>query len=123
LRAHFTHQLETLIPKQQILGVIEALTLNNTNHISQTDWDLFRRTGTTHLFGISGEHIALLSGLFFFFFRKLWSQSTSCCLLIPAHAIASILSFFIALFYACLAGFAPPVQRALIGCFFIVAAI
>jgi competence protein ComEC len=117
-RERLNKGLTRLAPNQRIAGIIEALTFNNTNHISQDDWSLFRRTGTTHLFGISGEHIALLSGLFFFIFRKLWSLSAYCCLRIPAHSIARAVGLIVALFYALLAGFAPPVQRALIGCFF-----
>ena len=118
LREHLSKAISHLAPDTQTAGIIEALTLNITTHISQNDWDLFRRTGTTHLFGISGEHIALLSGLFFFIIRWLWSKSTSCCLLIPAHSVASCGGLIIAVLYAFLAGFAPPVQRALIGCFF-----
>lgn len=118
MREHLTKSLAQLITKQETLGVIEALTLNNTNHLSQENWDLFRRTGTTHLFGISGEHIALLSTLFFYLFRKLCSQSATLCIRIPAQSLASIGSFIIAFLYACLAGFAPPVQRSLVGCFF-----
>ncbi|RUR06994.1 DNA internalization-related competence protein ComEC/Rec2 [Legionella sp. km772] len=117
-REQLSQQLAGLINNPHHLGIIEALTLNISSHLSQEDWTLFRRTGTTHLFGISGEHIALLSGLFFWFFRKLWSQNAAFCVLIPAPAIAGLLSFVLAFLYACLAGFAPPVQRALIGCFF-----
>ena len=118
LREYLHIRLTELAPTKQIAGVITALSLNSTNHLSQEDWDLFRRTGTTHLFGISGEHIALLSGLFFFLFRFIWSKSARCCLLIPAPTVASIGGLIVALLYAFLAGFAPPVQRALIGCFF-----
>ncbi len=48
-------------PDERSAGIIAALTLNMTNQISQDEWDLFRRTGTTHLFGISGEHIAIIA--------------------------------------------------------------
>lgn len=117
-RELLSQHLAQQIPIQRNLGVVEALTLNTTSHIGQDDWDLFRRTGTTHLFGISGEHIALISGLFFCIFRTLWSRSATTCVLVPAHSIASIASVMLAFFYACLTGFAPPVQRALVGCFF-----
>lgn len=117
IRERLNNALFDKAPNERIAGIIQALTLNMTNHISPSDWDLFRRTGTTHLFGISGEHIALLSGLFFFLVRWLWSCSATCCLKIPAHAIASACGFCVAFLYAFLAGFAPPVQRALVGCF------
>jgi competence protein ComEC len=118
LREHLSTVLNHLAPDQQTAGIVEALTLNITSHISAQDWDLFRRTGTTHLFGISGEHIALLSGFIFIFIRCLWSKSARCCLLLPAQSIAACGGLLIASFYALLAGFCPPVQRALAGCFF-----
>lgn len=118
VRERLGNKLSQLAPDQFTAGVVEALTLNLTNHISQQNWDLFRRTGTTHLFGISGEHIALISGMIYWLIRWLWSKSALCCLYIPAPYVASVSGLLAALFYAFLAGFAPPVQRALIGCFF-----
>ncbi|KTD63594.1 DNA internalization-related competence protein ComEC/Rec2 [Legionella santicrucis] len=118
LREQLGNQLSLLAPDQKTAGIVEALTLNLTTHIDQESWDLFRRTGTTHLFGISGEHIALISGIVYWLLRRLWTQSSRLCLHIPAPYIASIGGLLAALLYAFLAGFAPPVQRALIGCFF-----
>ncbi len=118
LRASLGDKLTRLAPNQTTAGIIEALTLNLTRNISQESWELFRRTGTTHLFGISGEHIALISGLMYWLSRWLWSRSSKACLYVPAPYVASSCGALIALFYAFLAGFEPPVQRALIGCFF-----
>lgn len=118
LREQLGNQLNLIAPDQKTLGIVEALTLNLTTHINQESWDLFRRTGTTHLFGISGEHIALISGIVYWLLRWLWTRSSRLCLYLPAPYIASIGGLLMALGYAFLAGFAPPVQRALIGCFF-----
>lgn len=117
LRERFSKAINRLSPDARTTGVIEALTLNMTHHISQEDWGLFRRTGTTHLFGISGEHVALISGLITYLLRTFWARRVSRCLRLPALSFASIGGFLIALSYAFLAGFAPPVQRAIIGCF------
>lgn len=117
LREQLSKKIDSLSPNTRIAGIIEALTLNITTHIRQDDWNLFRRTGTTHLFGISGEHIALISGIVIVLLRKIWSLSSRCCLYTPALSFASLGGFVIAALYALLAGFAPPVQRALIGCF------
>lgn len=117
LREHLGNQLAQLAPNQPTAGVVEALTLNLTRHISSENWELFRRTGTIHLFGISGEHIALISGLIYCLSRWLWSRSARRCLYFPAPYFASICALLAALFYAFLAGFEPPVQRALLGCF------
>lgn len=118
LREKLGADLYQLAPNQQTAGIVEALTLNLTTHISQEDWSLFRRTGTIHLFGISGEHIALISGIIFMLLKKLWSLNPSFCLRIPAISVASIGGLITAILYSLLAGFAPPVQRALVGCFF-----
>lgn len=117
IREHIATKLSNLAPNQPTSGVVEALTLNLTHHISQENWELFRRTGTIHLFGISGEHIALISGLTYCLIKFLWTRSARFCLYLPAPYIASISGFIVALLYAFLAGFEPPVQRALIGCF------
>lgn len=118
LRNRLGKKLSQLAPNQSTAGVVEALTLNLTQDISQEHWELFRRTGTIHLFGISGEHITLISGLIYWFSRWLWSRFPRCCLHIPAPFIASSCGLCIALLYAFLAGFEPPVQRAVLGCFF-----
>lgn len=118
LRERLGNQLVQLAPNQSTAGVVEALTLNLTRHISQEDWELFRQTGTIHLFGISGEHIALILGLMYWLSKWLWSRSARLCLYIPAPYVASICGLLVALLYSFLAGFEPPVQRALIGCFF-----
>ncbi len=117
-REAIQQQLTKIAPDTPTAGILEALTINTTSCISQDQWELFRRTGTTHLFGISGEHIALISGIFFFIIKWLWTRCERCCLRIPAPYVASIGGLLAALFYAILAGFAPPVQRALIGCLF-----
>ncbi len=118
IREQLGNTLTQLAPNKRTAGIIQALTLNLTSQISQEDWSLFRRTGTTHLFGISGEHIALISGMIFILSKWLWSRSARLCVRIPAIFVASIAALLTALLYAFLAGFAPPVQRALIGCFF-----
>ena len=100
LREHLSNKLTQLAPNQSTAGIVEALTLNLTNHISQEHWDLFRRTGTTHLFGISGEHIALISGMIYWLVRWLWCRSARYCLLIPAPYIASIAGLIAAVFYS-----------------------
>lgn len=118
LRERLANTLAQLAKDEQTTGILQALTLNISSHLSANDWDLFRRTGTTHLFGISGEHIAMVSGLVFFLLQWLWSRSERLCLWVPAIRIASVGGFVAAFLYSLLAGFAPPVQRALTGCFF-----
>lgn len=118
LREKLGETIRHMAPNRDTAGILEALTLNLNTDISQDEWELFRRTGTTHLFGISGEHIALIAGLFFGLLRWLWSRSEWCSLRIPSLYVASMGGLCMALVYSLLAGFGPPVQRALIGFFF-----
>jgi competence protein ComEC len=45
-------------------GVIQVLVMGDDSRITQEDWQVFLRTGTTHLMSISGLHITILSGLY-----------------------------------------------------------
>ena len=45
-----------------------ALLLGNKTHFTQDDWILLQRTGTGHLFSISGMHLSIVAGVCFFVF-------------------------------------------------------
>lgn len=107
--AYYCHQ-------SQLLGVIEALSLGITTHLQESDWALFRRTGTTHLMVISGSHIGLMAGVAFFVLRRLVGYSSRLCLWVPAQRLAAIGAFIFVSIYALLAGFEVPLQRALVCC-------
>lgn len=111
--------LHKMAPDVQSASILQALSLGLTGEIEKNLWDLFRRTGTTHLMVISGAHIGLVAALVFALTKWLWRRNAFLCLYWPAVKAASMVSFFAALAYALLAGFAVPVQRALIGCFFV----
>ncbi|MFZ4077177.1 MAG: DNA internalization-related competence protein ComEC/Rec2, partial [Legionellaceae bacterium] len=118
-RAHLAQVLETLDPHPETIGVFEALTLGLTHRLDSSAWDLFRRTGTTHLMVISGAHIGLVAGITYRLVKVLCSLYPSFFLRVPAQRIASAMGFLAASVYALMAGLGIPAQRALIGCFFI----
>ncbi|HEY5330641.1 MAG TPA: ComEC/Rec2 family competence protein [Acidobacteriaceae bacterium] len=64
----------------------------------------FERTGSFHLFVVSGMHVALLAGMLFWALRKLRAT----------HGIATVITIAITAAYAMLTGFGVPVQRALL---------
>ncbi len=114
LRERLAQHLAQLSPDLQVAGILKALSLGLTDGIDPGLWDLFRRTGTTHLRVISGAHIGLIAGLVFWLFKWLWTRSVYCCLRLPAVRAASLAGFIGALLYALIAGFAVPAQRAMI---------
>lgn len=116
LREHLADILAQLDSDEETLGIFEALTLGLTTHVDKAQWDLFRRTGTTHLIDISGEHIALVAGLSYWLLKWGWRHMGVLCLRYPAPKIASIGAIFISVLYALIAGFAVPTQRSLVSC-------
>lgn len=111
--------LSQTMPKGSALGILQALTLGVTSNISKEQWDLFRRTGTTHLMVISGSHIGLIAGFSYWLMKWFWSRSSRLCLYCPAAQVASVAGVLMALIYALLAGFGAPAQRSLLACFFL----
>lgn len=107
-------QLSTALNNQESTGIVQALGLGITTQISKAQWDLFRRTGTTHLMVISGAHIGLVSSLLYAIGLWLWRFSQRLCLFCPAQQAASYMAMLGGVIYAFLAGFAVPAQRAVI---------
>ncbi|OGS92389.1 MAG: DNA internalization-related competence protein ComEC/Rec2 [Gallionellales bacterium GWA2_60_18] len=92
-------------------GILSALAIGDQNSIAQPQWQLFARTGVTHLMSISGLHITMLSGLGFAFCYWLWRRSARLTLLLPARKTAAVFALLTAIGYALLAGFGVPAQR------------
>ncbi|CAH9019490.1 DNA internalization-related competence protein ComEC/Rec2 [Candidatus Nitrosacidococcus sp. I8] len=107
-------ELDCTLAKDPYLGIIQALTLGETNHITPEQWKILQRTGTIHLVAISGLHIGLLAGLVYFLGKYLWSLRSAWLLIFPAQSVAAMSALIAAFIYAALAGFSIPTQRALI---------
>lgn len=114
LRQRIASGIAAALPASPYAGIITALTIGEQRAISSTQWEVFSRTGTTHLVAISGSHITLVAGLLFFVARWGWSRLGSLALRWPAPKAAAVIALLGAVYYAALAGFSIPVQRALI---------
>ncbi|MCY4045045.1 MAG: DNA internalization-related competence protein ComEC/Rec2 [Cellvibrionales bacterium] len=94
---------------------LAAVTIGDRTLLSKKQNALLTQTGLMHLFVISGLHIGLIAGGIFtliLLIRRLGGG-----LLIPKdwRPMALVISLAVAVFYALMAGFSYPVQRALIG--------
>ena len=114
LRQELLAKLNSHLDSSPQLGLIQGLTTGIRDNISLAQWQILRLSGTNHLLAISGLHIGLAAAIGFFSVRWLWSRRAKNLLLLPAMETAAIAGFCAALFYAALAGFAIPTQRALI---------
>ncbi|MCK5667115.1 MAG: DNA internalization-related competence protein ComEC/Rec2, partial [Thiotrichaceae bacterium] len=94
------------------LALIKALTLGDKSQISTQQWNVLSKSGTNHLMAISGLHIGLVAGIVYWLVFQCWLRVPSS--IYSAPQVAAVFSFIVALFYAALAGFSVPTQRALI---------
>ncbi|MBK8815045.1 MAG: DNA internalization-related competence protein ComEC/Rec2 [Methylococcaceae bacterium] len=92
------------------LPMIKALTIGDGDSLSPQQWEVFRKTGTTHLMVISGSHIGLIAALVYLMTIKLWSRTG--IMAWSPQKVAALSALAIAFIYAGLTGFSVPAQRA-----------
>lgn len=114
LRQGIRDRIETALPASAARAVLIALVLGDSSALRDADWDAFRLTGTSHLVAISGFNLAIVAGFVFFLLRWSWAAWPSFTRWLPAQKAAALGAALIATFYALLAGFEPPVTRALV---------
>lgn len=109
IRAH----LRASLGDAPYAGVVVALAVGDQDAIPPAQWTLFRQTGTSHLFSVSGLHITLFSALVMGLVRLVWRRVPRLNLLVPAHRAGIVLGLAAAGGYAALSGFGIPAQRTL----------
>lgn len=95
-------------------GVVVALAIGDQDAIAPAQWTLFRQTGTTHLFSVSGLHITLFSAMVFAAVRRIWRLWPPLNLRVPARRAGIALGMLAALAYTAISGFGIPAQRTLL---------
>ena len=111
-RQTITDRLSDSLSGSPSLGLIKALTIGDGSGISHNDWDIFRKTGTTHLVVISGSHVGLIAGLAYFLVFKVWVRFGS--IRCSPQTVAALVAILVAAFYSGLAGFSVPTQRSMV---------
>ncbi|MCC4832408.1 DNA internalization-related competence protein ComEC/Rec2 [Shewanella sp. 10N.7] len=94
-------------------AVLNALLFGDKSELTQMQWQQLRQTGTGHLVAISGLHLSVVFGLFWFIFRHSLQHFA------PVFSrrnllLAMMFSSLTVLGYGYLAGFAIATQRALV---------
>jgi competence protein ComEC len=113
VRERIRDRIANVLQTKPYRGVIQALVMGDDSQISQDDWQIFLRTGTTHLMSISGLHITMLSGLAFGIVGFCWRRVPVLVLSLPTRKAATLAGLVVALLYALIAGFSIPTQRTL----------
>ncbi len=112
LRRHILRELDG----KRYAGVIVALVIGDQRGIPQSSWDVFNRTGISHLVSISGLHITMVAALAAWAMSGLWRRSffvedAALPLRLPAQKAAALAGALVALLYVLLAGSGVPAQR------------
>ncbi len=113
LREQLRQRFLSALPEAPYLGVLIALSIGDQRAIPAAQWQVFNRTGITHLVSISGLHVTMLAALFAALVNALWRCSARLMLTLPAQKAAIAAGWLAALAYAVLAGFEVPAQRTL----------
>ncbi len=95
-------------------GIAVALVTGGMTGISKEDYDAFRVSGLAHMLSISGLHIGLVAGLFFFTSRLLMALMPPLALHYPIKKIAAMIALAAALFYTVLSGAPVPTVRSMV---------
>ncbi len=113
LREGLRERFWDALPDERHAGVLIALAIGEQRAIDSEQWQLFARTGVSHLMSISGLHVTMVSGLAAWLVFSLWRRSERLALRLPAQKAAAAAGFAAALGYCLLSGFAVPAQRTL----------
>jgi competence protein ComEC len=113
MREAARERFRTALPERPYAGVLVALAIGDQRAIDAEEWQLFARTGVSHLMSISGLHVTMVAGLFALAVSWCWRRSARLVLLLPAQKAAAAAGFLAALAYCLISGFAVPAQRTL----------
>ena len=94
-------------------GILTALAIGDQKAIPGDLWQVFAKTGTTHLMSISGLHVTLFSGLVAVLVAFLWRRVPRLASRVPAQRAGVFLGWFAAAFYTLIAGAGIPALRTL----------
>ena len=113
-RARVAETTSAQADRLAVMSMLPAVTVGVRDAMTDSQWQVLRATGTSHLVAISGLHISLVAGLLFALTRQLWRCSARLVEYVPAGRAAACVALLGATQYAVLAGFGIPAQRALI---------
>jgi len=113
-RARLQAVIQSGIKDKNLAAIVTALSIGSKGLIAPDTWQVFQRTGTSHLIAISGLHVGLVVAVMYFFISWLWRFFPRLLLRIPAQRAGALAAMIISWLYGLLVGFSLPTQRAVI---------
>ena len=114
LRQHLVNKIGQAIPNEQMQGVIRGLSVGDQQAISDEAWQVFARTGTSHLMAISGFHVGMVALIAAWLGSWLIYFPLSQRCRFTSQDLQALFGMAAALSYSLLAGMSIPTQRTLI---------
>jgi len=103
--------------------VLVALAIGDQAGVARENWEVFNRSGITHLVSISGMHVTLVAAMGGWLAAALWRRArwrgTGLAEWLPAPLAGAAAALLVALAYCLLAGWGVPARRT----FFMLAAV
>ncbi len=95
--------------------VLIALAIGDQDSVLPEDWEVFNRTGITHLVSISGSHVTMIGALagmlVLWLGKRLRVGNQALAERIPARVLAAVAAMAVAFLYCLLAGWGVPARR------------
>ena len=115
LRSMIRERFDAVLPQEVYpdAGILTALAIGDQKAIPGSLWQVFAKTGTTHLMSISGLHVTLFSGLVALLVSTLWRRIPKLVSRLPAQKAGVFCGWFAAAFYTLIAGAGIPALRTL----------
>jgi competence protein ComEC len=96
-------------------AVLIALAIGDQDSVKAEHWEIFNKTGITHLVSISGSHVTMLAAFgglsMLWLWKRLRWRGQAVAEWIPAKVVAGIAALCVAWLYCLLAGWGVPARR------------
>ena len=111
IRERFVARVTSALPADDAAAVLMAIGVGARQRIDSEQWDLYARTGTSHLMAISGLHIGLAASCAYLI---CWAMFAPFCARRNLRDLAIVGAIVTAVIYATLSGLAVPAKRSLL---------
>jgi len=104
-RASLQVLIQSSVKDKALSAVLTALSIGSKSLITPDVWQVFQRTGTSHLIAISGLHVALLAGVVYFLMGFFLRCFPKLLLRFPAQRAGAVAAILVSWVYGLLVGF------------------
>ena len=113
-RQQFSRFIFSVVENRKPAAVLTLLTTGLTEQVPRELRENFSKAGASHILAISGLHLSIVAGLFFFLCNSIFRFSSRLLISGANRKIAAVVTLVPLTYYALLSGFSPSTQRAYI---------